>query len=122
MAFGYSGVSLRLTNNVITAKHFESAQKIWLSIKEHFALSQSSIRERIFNEFLYIKFDEDVVQLFVTNIKVEIKKLVNVGIELPQDIPSPLKISKLSPDSQVEEYMHSYKDMTVDGSKVSACY
>ncbi|KNZ60501.1 hypothetical protein VP01_1544g1 [Puccinia sorghi] len=40
----------------------------------------------MFNDVLYIKFQEDSVEKFVTNTKVAIKKLVNVGIKFPQDI------------------------------------
>ncbi|KNZ51734.1 hypothetical protein VP01_3835g1 [Puccinia sorghi] len=63
--------------NVVTAENRGSAQKLWLSIKERFASSQSSNRERIFNNFLYIKFEEDAVETFFTDIKVVIKKLVD---------------------------------------------
>ncbi|KNZ56783.1 hypothetical protein VP01_2319g1 [Puccinia sorghi] len=42
--------------------NWESAQKIWISIKERYASSQSSNRARMFNKFLYIKFQEDAVE------------------------------------------------------------
>ncbi|KNZ62729.1 hypothetical protein VP01_1229g4 [Puccinia sorghi] len=65
-------------NNVVTADNRDSAQKIWLSIKERFASSQSSNRARMFNDFLYVKFQEDSLQAFFTNIKVAIKKMVDI--------------------------------------------
>ncbi|KNZ52678.1 hypothetical protein VP01_3485g2 [Puccinia sorghi] len=39
-------------NNVVMAKNRDSVQKLWISIKEQFASSQSSNRARISNEFL----------------------------------------------------------------------
>jgi hypothetical protein len=73
-------------NNVVTADNCNSAQKLWAFIKEQFALSQASNQARIFNNFLYVKFQEDLVEASVTDIKVAIKELVDVGIDLPQDI------------------------------------
>ncbi|KNZ51684.1 hypothetical protein VP01_3861g2 [Puccinia sorghi] len=39
----------------------DSAQKLWLSINERFASSQSSNRAHIFNDFLYVRFQEDAL-------------------------------------------------------------
>ncbi|KNZ60951.1 hypothetical protein VP01_1477g3 [Puccinia sorghi] len=101
--------------NVVTADNSESAQKIWSSIKERFASSQSSNRARMFNDFLYVKFQEDAIETFVTDIKVSIKKLVDVGIELPQDILAYLVLFKFpnSLQSLKRQIMHSDKDLTV---------
>lgn len=73
-------------NNIVTAENRGSAKLLWKAITERFASSQASNRAQIFNEFLYVKFREDAIKAFVTDIKVTIKKLVNVGINLPQDI------------------------------------
>ncbi|KNZ62188.1 hypothetical protein VP01_1301g7 [Puccinia sorghi] len=102
--------------NVVTADNSESAQKIWASIKERFASSQSSNRARMFNDFLYVKFQEDAVETFVTDIKVAIKKLVDVGIELPQDILAYLVLFKFpnSLQSLKRQIMHSDKDLNVE--------
>ncbi|KNZ59062.1 hypothetical protein VP01_1807g4 [Puccinia sorghi] len=102
--------------NVVTADNSESAQEIWSSIKERFASSQSSNRARMFNDFLYVKFQEDAVETFVTDIKVAIKKLVDVGIELPKDILAYLVLFKFPASLQnlKRQIMHSDKDLTVD--------
>jgi hypothetical protein len=60
-------------NKVVTADNRDLAQKLWSSIKEQFASSQASNQARIFNNFLYVKFREDSVEAFVTDIKVAIK-------------------------------------------------
>ncbi|KNZ54966.1 hypothetical protein VP01_2805g4 [Puccinia sorghi] len=103
-------------NNVITADNRDSAQKIWRSIKDRFASSQSSNRARIFNDFLYVKFQEDSVESFVTDIKVAIKKLVDVGIELPQDILAYLVLFKFPNSLQTlkRQIMHSDKELDVE--------
>ncbi|KNZ48282.1 hypothetical protein VP01_577g8 [Puccinia sorghi] len=103
-------------NNVVTADNSESAQKIWQSIKERFASNQASNRARMFNDFLYVKFQEDSVESFVTDIKVSIKKLVDVGIELPQDILAYLVLFKFPNSLQTlkRQIMHSDKELSVE--------
>ncbi|KNZ44866.1 hypothetical protein VP01_874g6 [Puccinia sorghi] len=103
-------------NNVVTADNRDSAQRLWLSIKERFASSQSSNRARMFNDFLYVKFQEDAVESFVTDIKVSIKKLVDVGIELPQDILAYLVLFKFPASLQnlKRQIMHSDKNLDVE--------
>ncbi|KNZ58102.1 hypothetical protein VP01_199g9 [Puccinia sorghi] len=102
--------------NVVTADNSESAQEIWSSIKERFTSSQLSNRARMFNDFLYVKFQEDAVETFVTDIKVSIKKLVDVGIELPKDILAYLVLFKFPASLQTlkRQIMHSDKDLMVD--------
>ncbi|KNZ45955.1 hypothetical protein VP01_767g6 [Puccinia sorghi] len=103
-------------NNVVTADNSESAQKLWASIKDRFASSQSSNRARMFNNFLYIKFREDGAETFVTDVKVAIKKLVDVGIELPQDILAYLVLFKFPDNLQSlkRQIMHSDRDLNVE--------
>ncbi|KNZ61132.1 hypothetical protein VP01_14489g2, partial [Puccinia sorghi] len=59
---------------------------------------------------------EDGVETFVTDIKVAIKKLVDVGIELPQDILAYLVLFKFpnSLQSLKRQIMHSDKDLNVE--------
>ncbi|KNZ45301.1 hypothetical protein VP01_827g3 [Puccinia sorghi] len=103
-------------NNVVTADNRGSAQKMWAAIKERFASSQASNRARIFNDFLYIKFQEDCVETFVTDVKVAIKKLVDVGIDLPQDILAYLVLFKFPMSLQIlkRQIMHSDKELNVE--------
>ncbi|KNZ48274.1 hypothetical protein VP01_5782g2 [Puccinia sorghi] len=103
-------------NNVVTANNRGSAQKMWAAIKERFASSQASNRARIFNDFLYIKFQEDRVETFVTDVKVTIKKMVHVGIDLPQDILAYLVLFKFPPSMQIlkRQIMHLDKELNVE--------
>jgi hypothetical protein len=103
-------------NNVGTAENRDSAKLLWTAIEDRFASSQASNRARIFNEFLYISFKEDAVEGFVTDIKVSIKKLLDVGIDLPKDILAYLILFKFpdSLQSLKRQVMHSDKELTVD--------
>ncbi|KNZ50089.1 hypothetical protein VP01_4600g1 [Puccinia sorghi] len=102
-------------NNIVTADNRGSAKDLWKAIKDRFALDKSSNQARVFNEFLYVKFKEDSLEDFVTNIKVSIKKLVDVGIDLPQDILAYLILFKLPEKLQLlkRQIMHSDKGLTV---------
>ncbi|KNZ60625.1 hypothetical protein VP01_1527g1 [Puccinia sorghi] len=64
-------------NNVVTADKRNSAKGLWKAIKDKFSSSQASNRARILNEFFYIKFKEESVETFITDVKVSIKKLVD---------------------------------------------
>ncbi|KNZ55415.1 hypothetical protein VP01_2688g1 [Puccinia sorghi] len=103
-------------SNIVTADNRDSAKELWKAIKDRFASSQASNRARIFNEFLYIKFREDAVEAFITDIKISIKKLVDVGIELPQDILAYLILFKFPDNLQIlkRQIMHSDKDLSVE--------
>ncbi|KAI9608927.1 hypothetical protein H4Q26_005121 [Puccinia striiformis f. sp. tritici PST-130] len=52
-----------------------SAKALWKAIKDRFASDESSNRARVFHEFLYVKFKEDALESYITDIKVAIKKL-----------------------------------------------
>ncbi|KNZ52978.1 hypothetical protein VP01_337g5 [Puccinia sorghi] len=106
-------------NNVGTAENRDLAQKLWLSIKECFASLQSLNRACIFNDFLYVKFQEDAVETFVTDIKVAIKKLVDVGIDLPQDILAYLVLFKLLSSMQTLKHQIMHSDKKLDGKEAS---
>ncbi|KNZ54047.1 hypothetical protein VP01_3062g1, partial [Puccinia sorghi] len=102
-------------NNVINSENGNSAKEIWKSIKERFASSQSSNRARVFNDFLYLTFKEDAVDSFITNVRVMIKKMIDVGIDLPQDILVYLVLFKFPTSLQLlkRKIMHSDKDLKV---------
>ncbi|KNZ61785.1 hypothetical protein VP01_1358g6 [Puccinia sorghi] len=103
-------------NNVINADNRNSAKEIWKSIKERFASSQASNRARIFNDFLYLSFKEDAVDSFITEVRVSIKKMIDVGIDLPQDILAYLVLFKFPASLQPlkRQIMHSDKDLKVE--------
>ncbi|OAV84877.1 hypothetical protein PTTG_30985, partial [Puccinia triticina 1-1 BBBD Race 1] len=102
-------------NNIVTADNRGSAKDLWKAIKDRFASDESANRARVFNEFLYVRFKEDALEAFVTDIKVAIKKLVDVGIDLPQDILAYLILFKLPDNLQLlkRQIMHSDKNLTV---------
>ncbi|KNZ61392.1 hypothetical protein VP01_1406g1 [Puccinia sorghi] len=102
-------------NNVVTSDNRDSAKALWQSIKEQFASSQSSNRARVFNNFLYLVFREDNIEQFVTETKVAIKKLVDVGIDLPQDVLAYLILFKFPTTlhSLKRQVMHSDKELNV---------
>ncbi|POW04228.1 hypothetical protein PSTT_10533 [Puccinia striiformis] len=102
-------------NNIVTADTRGSAKALWKAIKDRYTSAESSNRARVFNDFLYVKFKEDALEAFVTDIKVAIKKLVDVGIDLPQDILAYLILFKLPDSLQLlkRQIMHSDKSLTV---------
>ncbi|POW14289.1 hypothetical protein PSTT_03064 [Puccinia striiformis] len=102
-------------SNIVTTDNRGSAKALWKAIKDRFASDESSNRARVFNEFLYVKFKEDALESFITDIKVAIKKLVDVGIDLPQDILAYLILFKLPDSLQLlkRQIMHSDKALTV---------
>ncbi|KNZ45797.1 hypothetical protein VP01_77g11 [Puccinia sorghi] len=103
-------------NNVINSDNRNSAKEMWRSIKERFASSQSSNRARIFNDFLYLTFKEDAIESFITDVRISIKKMVDVGIDLPQDILAYLVLFKFPASLHLlkRQIMHSDKDLQVE--------
>ncbi|KAH9447599.1 hypothetical protein Pst134EB_021612 [Puccinia striiformis f. sp. tritici] len=59
-------------------------------------------------KFLCVKFREDTLEVFVTDMRVAIKKLVKIGIDLPQDILAYLILFKLPDTLQLlkQQIMH----------------
>ncbi|POW20412.1 hypothetical protein PSHT_03592 [Puccinia striiformis] len=102
-------------SNIVTTDNRGSAKALWKAIKDRFASDESSNRARVFHEFLYVKFKEDALESYITDIKVAIKKLVDVGIDLPQDILAYLILFKLPDSLQLlkRQIMHSDKALTV---------
>lgn len=111
-----SKMDLVTHNNVINSDNRNSAKEIWKTVKERFASSQSSNRARIFNEFLYLGFKEDAIESFITDVRILIKKMIDVGIDLPQDILAYLILFKF-PNSLHYlklQIMHSDKTLNVE--------
>ncbi|KNZ47886.1 hypothetical protein VP01_606g7 [Puccinia sorghi] len=50
----------------------------------------------IFDDFLYLTFKDDAADLFITKVKFSIKKMIDIGIYLPQDILAYLILFKLN--------------------------
>ncbi|KAI7935206.1 hypothetical protein MJO28_016844 [Puccinia striiformis f. sp. tritici] len=65
-------------SNIVTTDNRSSARSLWKAIKDRFVSNESSNRAQVFNEFLYVRFKVDALEAFVTNIKVAIKKLVDI--------------------------------------------
>lgn len=103
-------------NNVVNPENRGSAKALWRAIKERFASSQAANRARIFNLFLYLEFQEEAVEDFVTEAKVLIKRMLEVGIDLPQDILAYLILFKFPDGLQLlkKQLMHSDKELSVE--------
>ena len=101
-------------NNVVTADNRNSAKALWRAIKDQFASLQSSNRARVFNSFLYLTFSEEDVGSFITEVRVGMKRLVEVGIELPDDVLAYLVLFKFPSSLQPlrQQLMHSDKPLT----------
>lgn len=102
-------------NNVIDNVNEDNAKLIWLSTQSHFASSQSANRARVFNGFLHLSMDTDI-KVFVTAVKVYLKKMSEVGIDLPSDIVAYLVLFKFPSSMQAmkSQIMHSTPDMKID--------
>ena len=105
-------------NNVVKAKSWDLSQKLWALIKEILTLSQASNQVQIFNSFLYIKFQEDSAKVFVMDVKLKlaIKKLLDIDIDLLQDILVYLVLFKLPALMHIlkKQIMHSEKELSVN--------
>lgn len=101
--------------NVVTPENINSAKLLWKSIKERFALSQTANQAQIFNKFLYQEFRTEDIP-FITQTKISIKKMADVGIDLPDDIVAYLLLFKFPPQLHLlrQQIMHSDKEITVD--------
>lgn len=102
-------------DNVIDDVNKDDAKLIWLATQSHFSSSQSANRARVFNGFLHLAMDLDI-EAFVTSIKVYLKKMAEVGIDLPLDIVAYLVLFKFPSTMQAmkSQIMHSTCDMKID--------
>lgn len=102
--------------NIITIENEGSTKLIWQAAKDHFASNEAANRARMFFNFLYLAFDSNDIDGFVTNVKLHLGKLDKVGIELPGDILSYLILFKLpeSLNSIRSQIMHSGADLSVN--------
>lgn len=101
--------------NIITPENEDSTKLIWLAAKNHFASSQAANWARMFFDFLYLGFNQNDIENFVTSVKAHLVKLDEVGITLPNDILSYLILFKL-PDSlktMRSQIMHSGCELSV---------
>lgn len=95
-------------NNVVNPSNISSAKLLWLNIKEQFTSSQTANQAWIFNKFLYQQFKPDAINSFITDTKISMKKMLDVGIDLPNDILSYLILFKFpsSLHSLWQQIMH----------------
>lgn len=102
--------------NIITPENEDSTKLIWKAAKNHFASSQAANQAKMFFNFLYLGFNPNDIDSFVTSIKAHLGKLDKVGITLPVDILSYLILFKL-PDSlkaMRSQIMNSGSDLNVN--------
>lgn len=102
-------------NNIIDDTNEDDAKLIWISTQEHFASSQSANRVRFFNGFLHLSMENNI-KAFVTTVKIYLKKMTEVGIELPSNIIAYLVLFKFPSSMQhmKSQIMHSTTEMKVD--------
>lgn len=103
-------------NNVVTPISKNSAKLFWKAIIEKYASTQASNWARVFNDFLYQRFNEDQIDDFTTKAKVCLKKMSEVGILLPNDILAYHLLFKF-PNSIRDfkhQIMHTDKELTVE--------
>lgn len=100
---------------IITPENEDSTKLIWLAAKNHFASSQAANWARLFFNFLYLGFNQNDIDGFVTSIKTHLGKLDEIGIILPDDILSYLILFKLPDLLKImrSQIMHSGNDLTV---------
>lgn len=81
-----------------------------------FASSQTSNQAIIFNDLLYHHFKPDSIDLFITEMKNSLKKIIDLGMDLPNNILSYLILFKFPSclQSLPQKIMHSNKDVTVN--------
>ncbi|KNZ50284.1 hypothetical protein VP01_4508g3 [Puccinia sorghi] len=72
-------------NNVVTVDNRKFAKGLQNSIKDQFSSLQASNRAQIFKKENYIKFKEDSFKNFITDVKVSIKKLVEVEVGVDEE-------------------------------------
>lgn len=102
-------------DNVIDDANEDDAKLIWLSTQNHFASSQSANRARVFNGFLHLTMESNI-DAFVTSVKVYLKKMTKVGIELPSDIVAYLVLFKFpaSMQNMKSQIMHATTEMKIN--------
>lgn len=91
------------------------AKLLWKAIIEKYASSQASNRARIFNDFFYIRFKPDKIEEFITRIKVCLKKMLEVGITLPNNLLAYLILFKFPKNMKdfKRKIMHTDKELLV---------
>lgn len=102
-------------NNIINNTNEDNAKLIWKSTQQHLASSPSANRARVFNGFLHLTMNANI-DAFVTSVKVYLKKMTEVGIELPSDIIAYLVLFKFltSMQSMKSQIMHITTEMNID--------
>lgn len=102
-------------NNIIDNCNEDDAKVIWISTQEHFASSQSANRALFVNCFLHLLMGSNI-DTFIKTIKIYLKNMTKVGIELPSDIIAYLVLFKFPSLMQhmKSQIMHSTTDMKVD--------
>lgn len=103
-------------SNIITSDNKNNARGIWIAAKTHFASYQSANQARVFNNFLYLSFNEQQIEKFVTTVRIHLNKLSEVGIKLPSDILAYLVLFKFpsSLKTMQSQIMHGSQVITVD--------
>lgn len=100
-----SKLSPSVHSNIITPENEENAKAIWQALLKHFISSKPANRARVFKSFSSIVFDESNIQLFITEVKSGLTRLLEIGINLPTDILAYMILDKL-PSTPAMQSIH----------------
>ncbi|KNZ55343.1 hypothetical protein VP01_2704g5 [Puccinia sorghi] len=81
-----SKLSTATQSNIVNAENEDDAQLLWKAILKRFISSEPSNRARVYNNFSNIVFDSSNIEKFITEVRSAIVKMVDVGINIPEDI------------------------------------
>ncbi|KNZ47762.1 hypothetical protein VP01_616g5 [Puccinia sorghi] len=84
--FKLGGLLATTHKNVVTSKNKDNTIALWKAILKRFNSWEPSYQAQIYNQFAYIMFDSSNIENFITEVRVIIVKMEDVGIHLQEDI------------------------------------
>ncbi|KNZ54905.1 hypothetical protein VP01_281g7 [Puccinia sorghi] len=81
-----SKLSTGTQSNVVNSKNKDDAQLLWKAILKQFMSSEPSNQAQVYNNFSNITFDASNIEKFITEVRSALVKMVDVGINIPEDI------------------------------------
>ena len=73
-------------SHIVNTTNEVDAQLLWKSILKRFVSAEPSNRARVYNQFASISFDPSNVEKFISETRIALLKMEEVGISLPDDI------------------------------------
>ncbi|KNZ52897.1 hypothetical protein VP01_3405g3 [Puccinia sorghi] len=81
-----SKLSTHTQNNAVNSENEDNTQSLWKAILKRFISSEPSNRARIYNQFSTISFDVSNIEKFITEVRIVLVKMEDVGIKIQEDI------------------------------------